>query len=58
MYRSEKESNRLGRFLSAFYPDERAESVYEINFEAWYRKGFRGLEFDVDNTLVPHGAPA
>jgi HAD superfamily phosphatase (TIGR01668 family) len=58
MYRSEKESNRLGHLLSAFYPDERAESVYEIDFEAWYRKGFRGLEFDVDNTLVPHGAPA
>lgn len=54
----QKESNPVSRLLSAFYPDERAESTYAIDFAAWYRKGYRGLEFDVDNTLVPHGAPA
>jgi HAD superfamily phosphatase (TIGR01668 family) len=34
------------------------DSTYEIDFAAWYRKGYRGLAFDIDNTLVPHGAPA
>ena len=31
---------------------------YGIDYEALYRKGYRGLIYDVDNTLVPHGAPA
>ena len=29
-----------------------------IDFEKLYEQGFRGLIFDIDNTLVPHGAPA
>lgn len=41
-----------------FYPDEDVVSVYEIPFEKLYDHGIRGLIFDVDNTLVPHGAPA
>ena len=45
-------------FLSAFYPDEWMDSTYSIDFEDWYRRGFRGIIFDIDNTLVPHGAPA
>lgn len=44
--------------LKTFYPDEYLDSAYEIPFEELYRKGFRGIIFDVDNTLVPHGAPA
>lgn len=44
--------------LKQFYPDERAESTYQIPFEAFYQKGIRGVIFDVDNTLVPHDAPA
>lgn len=44
--------------LKYFYPDREAESAYEINYEELYRQGFRGIIFDVDNTLVPHGAPA
>jgi HAD superfamily phosphatase (TIGR01668 family) len=44
--------------LRAFYPNELATSVYEINFESWYERGYRGIVFDIDNTLVPHGAPA
>ena len=27
-------------------------------FEKLYEEGYRGLIFDIDNTLVPHGAPA
>lgn len=41
-----------------FYPTECADSTYEIPFEEWYKKGYRGVIFDIDNTLVPHDAPA
>lgn len=41
-----------------FYPDAYVASTYVIDFEKLYDKGFRGLIFDIDNTLVPHGAPA
>lgn len=44
--------------FDTFYPDEYVVSAYVINFEALYKEGFRGLIFDIDNTLVPHGAPA
>lgn len=48
-----------GRFmLQRFYPDEYVDSAYEIDYEALYEKGHRGVIFDIDNTLVPHGAPA
>ena len=39
-------------------PDAYLESTYVIPFEELYERGFRGLIFDIDNTLVPHGAPA
>ena len=29
-----------------------------IPFEEWKEKGYKGVIFDVDNTLVPHGADA
>lgn len=45
-------------FLERFYPDIYLDSVYEIDFEQLYAKGYRGVVFDIDNTLVPHGAPA
>ena len=41
-----------------FYPDEYLESTYVIDFARMYKKGYRGVIFDIDNTLVPHGAPA
>lgn len=41
-----------------FYPDEYLESTYVIDFEKLYQQGFRGILFDIDNTLVPHGAKA
>ena len=44
--------------LERFYPDYEKESVYKLDFEGLYAKGYRGIIFDVDNTLVPHGAPA
>lgn len=44
--------------LERFYPDDYLDSTYVIDFDALYRKGYRGVIFDIDNTLVPHGAPA
>lgn len=44
--------------LECFYPDRYLDSTYEIDFEALYRQGYRGVIFDIDNTLVRHGAPA
>ena len=41
-----------------FYPDAWMPSTYDIDFEGLYQRGYRGLIFDIDNTLVPHGAPA
>lgn len=41
-----------------FYPGEYVESTYGIDFEGLYREGYRGIIFDIDNTLVPHGAGA
>ena len=43
---------------NAFYPDEWLDSAYDIPYEQFYQKGMRGIIFDIDNTLVPHGAPA
>ncbi len=40
------------------YPDEYVDSTYQIDFEQLYKEGYRGIIFDIDNTLVPHGAPA
>ena len=44
--------------LQSFYPGEYVDSTYEIDFDALYKEGYRAVIFDVDNTLVPHGAPA
>ena len=41
-----------------FFPDEYLDSAYEIDYEKLYEEGYRGLIYDIDNTLVPHGAPA
>ncbi|MCF0131858.1 MAG: HAD-IIIA family hydrolase [Pseudobutyrivibrio sp.] len=40
------------------YPDEYLKSTYDIDFARLYQEGYRGVIFDIDNTLVPHGAPA
>ncbi len=41
-----------------FFPDTYVASTYVIDFEKLYEDGVRGLIFDIDNTLVPHGEPA
>ncbi len=45
----------MGNFL---YPGEYLDSTYTIDFDQLYADGYRGIIFDIDNTLVPHGAPA
>jgi hypothetical protein len=44
--------------LECFYPNEYVDSTYGIDYERMYESGYRGIIFDIDNTLVPHGAPA
>lgn len=44
--------------LQKFYPGEYVDSTYQIDFDKLYKEGYRGVIFDIDNTLVPHGAPA
>lgn len=41
-----------------FYPSTDIDSVYKLDFEKLYEEGYRGVIFDVDNTLVTHGAKA
>ncbi len=37
---------------------ERAASAYLLPYDTYRAEGIRGLIFDIDNTLVMHGAPA
>lgn len=41
--------------LKQYYPGAYCESVFSIDFQKLYDMGYRGLIFDVDNTLVHHG---
>ncbi len=41
-----------------FFPDHTVPSTYDIDYEKLYRQGYRGILFDIDNTLVEHGSRA
>ena len=41
-----------------FFPDESVSSTYDIDFQSLYEEGYRGILFDIDNTLVEHGKGA
>lgn len=43
--------------LSAFVPDQVADSVTEIDLSALSERGIEGLLVDVDNTLLAKGVP-
>ena len=45
----------MGSFL---YPDDYWKSTYDIDYKKYYDRGYRGIIFDIDNTLVFHDAPA
>ena len=34
--------------LQQFYPDHEADSAYGIDYKTLYRKGYRGIIFDID----------
>jgi len=44
--------------LRMFYPKRIADSAYDIDYAGLYIEGYRGIIFDIDNTLVEHGADA
>ena len=44
--------------LKLLYPGYYAKSVFTIDYPKLYAMGYRGLIFDIDNTLVPHGEPS
>ena len=41
-----------------FFPDAYLDSVHEVDFKGFKEKGYKAILFDIDNTLVCHGAPA
>lgn len=41
--------------FKVFYPYEYIDSVFSIDYNKLYDKGYRGIIFDIDNTLVHHG---
>lgn len=43
--------------IKQLYPKRVISSVYELDWENLSKK-YQGVIFDIDNTLVPHGAPA
>ena len=44
--------------LEMFYPRRYEVSTYVIPFDYYHAQGMQGVIFDIDNTLVPHDAPA
>ena len=46
------------RDKSRLYPDITIDSAYQIDYRHLREDGYRGIIFDIDNTLVTHGAPA
>jgi len=44
--------------LKKFYPSDDMESAYQIDYQKLYQDGYRGIIFDIDNTLVTHGSKA
>ena len=43
--------------FKCFYPDVYTDSAYGIDYAGYYKMGYRGILFDVDNTLVEHDEP-
>ena len=46
------------RLFEGFYPTYAAKNTYSIDFKKLWDEGFRGVIFDIDNTLVGHDLPA
>ena len=48
----------MGRFKDKFKPDIFCDDVYTLDIECLKKIGIKAIIFDIDNTLVTHGAPA
>lgn len=44
--------------MNFLYPKEWVSCAYDIDYQGMWDNGYRGIIFDIDNTLVFHGAPA
>lgn len=56
-----KDRNKKGLLLfmlEQFYPKRYEVSAYVIPYEHYQARGYKGIIFDIDNTLVFHDAPA
>ena len=42
----------------SLFPTVISSGAYDIDYKKLYERGIRGIIFDIDNTLVPHDAPA
>ena len=42
--------------FSLLFPYEYVDSVFSIDYKKLLQKGYKGIIFDIDMTLVPHGA--
>lgn len=49
---------KASRNMLPFMPAARSKTVFDIPYNNLYQNGFKGLIFDIDQTLVMHGAPA
>lgn len=43
--------------MELFYPKRYYDKKEDIPVEEYYKRGYRGILFDIDNTLVPHDEP-
>lgn len=50
---NDKKERRMNHLL---FPDAYADSVFAIDYERLWAMGYRALMFDIDNTVVHHGA--
>lgn len=48
----------MAKSFKSLLPSAYAPSIYGYDFQKAYDAGKRVILFDIDNTLVPHGAPA
>ena len=46
------------QLLKNLHPDETVRDIRDYDFETAWKEGRRLILFDIDNTFVPHGAPA
>lgn len=43
--------------LKRFYPSKHYQTIFNIPYEELWKQGYKGIMYDIDNTLVPFDAP-